>query len=137
MANEATEREDILTDVRVEKVFLECLASESDNESDKLKIDGIVHDEIPHRAHLYAHTDEIFAMLLELPPEFMVSGQGKGYSFLGACLDKNGRQWTGQHLLMEELMLMGIAIEKVKILLPRKCWGIFPGGMPYFAVLDQ
>lgn len=67
----------------------------------------------------------------------MVSGQGKGYSFLGACLDKNGRQWTGQHLLMEELMLMGIAIEKVKILLPRKCWGIFPGGMPYFVVLDQ
>lgn len=57
-------------------------------------------------------------------------------SFLNSCNTNEGKQWTGMHMKMEFLFALGVAIEKVKNLLPREMWPILPGGVPYFVVLD-
>ena len=72
-------------------------------------------------------------MLSELPDEFRVSGGG-GWSFLQACNDRHGTQWTGFHQAMEELFMLGMAAGLVTELLPRDLWDALPGGMPYYAV---
>lgn len=82
-----------------------------------------------HPERLKAHREEISKFLDELPVEFK-----DGYSFLGACIDKDGKQW-GEHHNVEQLMLLGIASGRVKLLLPRDLWKSLPGGMPYFIVL--
>ncbi|NQT49448.1 hypothetical protein HQ571_02010 [Candidatus Kuenenbacteria bacterium] len=72
-------------------------------------------------------------MLAELPDEFKESGGG-GMSFMNACYDRNGNQWTGMHKRMEELFQLGIGIKKAKCLMPRASWSALPGGMPYYAI---
>lgn len=150
---QAEEAAAILSPTKVEKIFTECLFRdfdegakavsventsliEIDDKADEVNIEGITHTAVFHRGRLEKHKSEVFAMLLELPAEFMVSGGG-GYSFLNACMDKNGRQWTGVHFMMEKLFMLGLAIGKVKLLLPRSVWPALPGGMPYYAVVDQ
>ena len=58
---------------------------------------------------------------------------GGGWSFLQACVDKNGNHW-GEHSNMEELFCLGIAIGKVESLLPRDMWKVLPGGVPYYVI---
>ena len=87
------------------------------------------------KSEIEKHKIEITGMLKCLPNEFM-QNQGGGYSFLKACNDKNGNQWTGSHFQMEKLFALGIAVEKVKCLLPREIWEVLPGGVPYYAVLE-
>jgi len=69
-----------------------------------------------------------------LPEQFKGSAGG-GWSFLNACDDKHGNQWTDLHLRMEQLFQLGIGIGKVKCLMPRAMWSALPGGMPYYAVI--
>ena len=72
-------------------------------------------------------------MLAELSDDFKTSGGG-GMSFLNACMDKHGNQWTGMHLRQEQLVQLGIAIGEVEYAASREMWRLFPGGMPYFVV---
>jgi hypothetical protein len=72
-------------------------------------------------------------MLAELPDMFKESGGG-GWSFLNACDDRHGNQWTGLHQRMEQLFQLGIGIDKVECQLPREVWPALPGGMPYYIV---
>ena len=37
---------------------------------------------------------------------------------------------------MQELLLLGLAIEKIEYLLPREMWSILPGGMPYIKIRE-
>jgi hypothetical protein len=76
---------------------------------------------------------KIETMLDELPDEFKKTGGG-GMSFLNACNDKHGNQWTDLHQRMEQLFQLDIGIGKVKCLMPREMWGILPDGMPYYVV---
>ena len=43
-------------------------------------------------------------------------------------------QWTGFHQTMDELVCLGLAIEKLSYLMPREYWKILPGGMPYLVI---
>jgi len=79
------------------------------------------------------HEEEIGSMLSGLPNEFQQSGGG-GWTFLNACMDKNGEQWTGMHQTMDKLFMLGIAAGKARFLLPRDLWPALPGGMPYVSV---
>lgn len=80
--------------------------------------------------------DQIGNLVNELPAPFMIS-TGGGWSFLMACEDKHGNQWTGDHAVMEELFALGMAAGKVKCLLTdREMWSTLPGGVPYYAVLS-
>ena len=56
---------------------------------------------------LQEHKEDVRSMLLELPEDFLAS-KGGGWSFLNACVTKDGVQW-GEHRNVEELILLGNA----------------------------
>jgi hypothetical protein len=123
----------VLDPQRVEAIFMDCLFKEGEDTSKHVKAEGIVSIVGFHPERLEGHTTEIVALLDELPNEFKKSGGG-GWSFLNACNDKHGNQWTGMHLRMEQLFQLGIGIGRVKSLMPREMWSALPGGMPYYVI---
>jgi len=120
-----------LTSENVEQIFLDCLnENRPDNE---IIIHGIVNSFSLNLVKIETYKNDIYSMLKKLPKEFQ-KDTGGGWSFLNACVDKNGKQWTGLHRSMEQLFVLGMACGKVKCLFPRKIWSKFPGGMPYYVV---
>lgn len=115
-----------LSAARVEHVFQTCLGGGRD-------VEGLVHKVSFNPERLKEHRKEIGAMLAELPNEFHHEGGG-GWSFLNACQDRHGNQWTGEQQTMERLFMLGMATEQAEYLLPRDMWAMFPGGVPYVAV---
>jgi hypothetical protein len=122
-----------LTAEHVNAVFMDCIFKDGEDTSNHVVAEGIAHTVGFNPERLESHRQEITDMLAELPDDFKVSGGG-GYSFLNACLDRNGNQWTGLHQTMEQLVQLGIATNQVEYCLPRDMWSAFPGGMPYFMV---
>ena len=122
----------ILDPQRVEAIFLDCLFQEGEDVSNRVEAEGMATVGF-HPGRLEGHKAEIEALLDELPDEFKQSGGG-GMSFLNACMDRHGNQWTGLHQRMEQLFLLGIAIGKAKLLVPRRMWAVLPGGMPYYVI---
>lgn len=115
----------------VDGVFEDCLwANDCDGEPVHVKGIGMATF---CSDRLARHRDQIVAMLDGLPDSFKASGGG-GMSFLNACEDANGVQWTGLHRTMERLFLLGIGIGRVVSLMPRELWPALPGGMPYYRV---
>ena len=117
----------------VNTVFMDCLFRDGEDTSQHVKAEGIVRNVGFHPERLESHRAEIVAMLDELPEQFHEKSGG-GWSFLNACNDKHGNQWTSLHQTMEQLFQLGIGIGKVKSLMPREMWGGLPGGMPYYVV---
>jgi hypothetical protein len=126
----------MLESKRVEDVFMDCLFEDGEDTSNHILVEGITSKVgfNPNKINLY--NDEITKMLMELPKEFH-SNSGGGMSFLNACNDKNGRQWTDFHQRMEQLFQLGLAIGKVKCLMPRDMWKVLPGGMPYYVIESE
>lgn len=87
-----------------------------------------------HPARVESHRAELTAMLAQLPDDFRGDGPGGGGSFLVACVDRDGVQWTGMHRSVEQLFVLGMALGLVRCLVARPQWAILPGGMPYYAV---
>ena len=125
----------ILDPQRVEAIFVDCLYRASEDAGNRVSVEGIAHAVDFSSERLKSHKTEIEAMLEELPGQFKKS-DGGGWSFLNACNDKHGNQWTGLHLRMEQLFQLGIGIGKVECPLPREMWDFFPGGMPYYIIND-
>jgi hypothetical protein len=121
---------------RVAQVFINCLFNEGEDTSNHVPADGIMSKVGFHPGRLEQHKAEIQAMLAELPDEFMAS-KGGGMSFLNACMDRHGNQWTGYHGTMEQLFQLGLATKAVVCLMPRELWEALPGGMPYYQVKDE
>jgi len=115
---------------RVEDLFRECLADRA--ESDTVTIEGVVHTAVFNCAKLADRRHDIAAMLAQLPDPFRphTKGGGGGWSFLNLCEDRDGEQWTGMHLTMEQLLMLGMATGQAKFLLPREDWECLPGGCP-------
>ncbi len=86
-----------------------------------------------HPERLEGHRLQVGGWLRALPSTFRVN-EGGGWSFLAACNQENGVQWTSFHVRMEELFCLGIGLGLVTCLLPRESWGLLPGGMPYYAI---
>ena len=76
----------------------------------------------------------IIELLLQCNENFMETSKAKGYSFLAFCEDKNGEQWTGMHSVCDNLICLGLAIDKIVFLFPREIWSALPGGMPYLQI---
>lgn len=124
----------VLTADRVALVFTSCLyAAGVEDTPDAIVCEGILHTVSFHPGRVEEHRQAIHDMLAELPDEFKAE-RGGGWSFLNACLDRHGNQWTGLHPVQEQLVLLGIAIGEVEYCLPREDWAVFPGGMPYFVI---
>ncbi len=128
-----------LTAANVNKILLDCLFTEAELKACNGKpekfvmAEGVMRNVGFHPDRLESHRADVAAMLSELPPEFMHDNSSGGWSFLAACMTKNGEQW-GEHPNIDELLLLGGALNMVKYLLPREMWNVLPGGMPYFTV---
>lgn len=123
----------VLTADRVQTIFLACLFKDGEVPSKYVPAPGITTNVGFHPGRIEEYKEEIAAMLEELPDEFKESGGG-GMSFLNACNDRHGNQWTDMHRAMEQLFQLGLATGKVACLLPREMWSTLPGGMPYYVV---
>jgi hypothetical protein len=119
-------------------VFLYCLFSKEEiNDGipeNAVKVEGIVRSFGFHPDRLEKQRETVKDWLLTLPQEFRKEVAG-GWSFLNACQDKNGSQWTDLHVRMDELFCIGMGLNLVRLLLPREMWKVLPGGMPYYVVL--
>lgn len=122
-----------LTSDAVHALWLECCFKEGEARDDAIVIDGIVKLFWFQPSRIAENTRTIAELLAQLPPQFHAN-TGGGWSFLNACLDRNGNQW-GEHRDMEALFCLGIAAGKARWQFPRDMWGVLPGGMPYVVVL--
>ncbi|KKN01359.1 hypothetical protein LCGC14_1128560 [marine sediment metagenome] len=123
-----------LTAENVEKVFMDCLFRDDKDTSDPAIAEGITLKIGFNKERLSSHSDDVTTMLAQLPKEFQ-KDSGGGWSFLNACNNSEGEQWTGLHKIMEQLFTLGLASGKVISQLPRELWEALPGGMPYYVVL--
>ena len=123
-----------LTSKNVERIFLDCLLNDGEDTVNAIKIEGIMQNYGFNPTKVQKYNNNIYEMLQQLPKQFQMQGGG-GWSFLNACMDKNDNQWTGLHSIMEQLFCLGLAIGKVKNLMPREMWSVLPGEMPYYTVL--
>lgn len=124
-----------LTAENVVETLKSCLfPDEVEPDLDKaVKVEGIMGRFGFDPERLKAKEADIVSMLEQLPTSFQKSGGG-GCSFLAACERADGVQWTGLHKTMDELFILGMAIGKVQLCLPRDMWKALPGGMPYYVV---
>ena len=122
-----------LTSDAVEELFQHCIAATCEPEDASIKVEGIVHRFAFDRERIKERGAAIGDLLAELPDEFHRE-QGGGWTFLNACIDRSGAQWTGLHLAMEQLFALGIAAGRARFMLDRDMWSVFPGGMPYVQV---
>ena len=131
---EIKEGEDMkLTSSNVEATFMDCLFNDGEDTEGYIKVEGMITNVGFHPIRLEGHKQDIIDMLSELPDQFKQSGGG-GWSFLNACNDNQGNQWTDLHRTMEQLFLLGLAIDKVVCQMPRELWSVLPGGVPYYMV---
>ena len=126
----------VLTADAVNRLVSECLFAQEEPKHGAVIVEGITATYGFHPARLTAAACRIRALLDELPEEFH-AGSGEGWTFLNACVDRRGRQWTGEHRAMEALFCLGIGTGAAKWLLPRDMWNVYPGGIPYVLVLAK
>ena len=124
-----------LTSEKVESIFIDCLFKDYEDKTTFVKAEGIMMTCGFHPDRLQGHKEEIAGLLAELPDDYKVIGGG-GMSFLNACYDKHGNQWTSFHRTMDQLFMLGMAIGKVSCLLPREMWDALPGSMPYYSISE-
>lgn len=124
-----------LTADNVHETFMKCLFKNEEPKDNPVIAEGIMMKVGFHPERLKENEENIYSMLNGLSDDFKESGGG-GMSFLNACNDKEGNQWADLHRTMEELVVMGIAIGKVRFQFAKEMWSMFPGGMPYFVVLN-
>jgi hypothetical protein len=122
-----------LTSEKVTAIFTDCLFKDGEKLKDPVIVEGILNKFGFHSGRLASHKIEIEELLAELPETFMLN-KGGGWSFLNACQDKHGNQWTGLHLVMEQLFCLGLGVGRVAEVMPRTMWPLLPGGVPYYAV---
>jgi hypothetical protein len=125
---------------RIKAIIMDCLYTEEELDalngaqpSDAVIVRGVVGHMGFHPQRLASHKDDIREQLEGLPDNFR-RDKGGGWSFLNACMSRTDEQW-GQHIDIDNLLMLGIATEQARFQLPREVWGVMPGGMPYFSVL--
>jgi hypothetical protein len=133
--NDSTGRRDEETVMELEPEVVERTFEACYDPAGDVRVDGIMLPARFDKRKLADHAELIAALLSELPDQFKTSGGG-GWSFLNACMDRRGNQWTGMHSTMDKLFMLGLAIGMVEPLLPRDVWPTLPGGMPYYLVKD-
>lgn len=122
----------LLSSESVHNLFDIC-KQKPDEIAEHIYVPGIKNNHTFNKARLEENRTTIISMLNELPVEFHKSGGG-GWSFLNACNNRYGEQWTNFHFNMEALFTMGLALGLVSELMPREMWDILPGGMPYYMI---
>lgn len=123
---------------RVHEIVKSCLFTEEEDAKEAIRngeaviIGAVLLHIVFDKAKIEEHKTEIAEILNQLPAQFHMD-TGGGWSFLNACIDKDGNQW-GEHRDIDALLALGIASGQAQIQLPRDMWKAFPGGMPYFTI---
>jgi hypothetical protein len=112
---------------------MNCLFKDGESTEEYKAGEGITKKVGFHPERLKESELVITELLDELPDAFK-RASGGGWSFLNLCEDKHGNQWTGMYQIMEELVILGVATNKVSYLISREGWSLFPGGMPYIVI---
>ncbi len=120
-----------LTEQAVHIVFTDCLFNDDDIASDSVETSGLARVTIFNFYRLERHREQIAWFLAQLPDEFRQPG---GQSFSEAHRDRRGHSWTGLHLSIEQLLLLGLATQQAEYTLPQDRWMELPDGMPSFIV---
>ena len=122
---------------KVNEIFMDCLFKEHPAcGTTFIPVKGITMNVGLQASKVEEHSGEIKELLDELPDNFK-ENSGGGWSFLEACVDKEGNQW-GEHNNMQELLMLGIASGWAGYLVSsRELWSAFPGGVPYFMIFDN
>ncbi len=125
----------------IDEIFMDCMYHRGEADPDgptpaeAKRAEGILADYGFHPVRLESHRARITEFLTCLPDEFQEAGGG-GMSFVNACVDINDTQW-GEHMNMERLFALGMALDLVISIFPRRLWSALPGGMPYYKVLGK
>jgi len=123
----------------VERAFLDCLYKEEELKGVEgapegtVIVEGIMNKLGFHPGRLEEKRAKVTEWLKTLPHQFRKNGGG-GWSFLNACNQENGVQWTGFHQRMDQLFCLGMGLELVECQMPREMWKILPGGVPYYVI---
>ena len=125
-----------LTPEAVSALMSDVLFRDNEPQDKAVLVDGITRKFGFHPERIAARKAEIIELLNELPSQFHEK-MGGGWSFMKACVDRHGTQWTGMQLRVEELFCLGMAVHRVVCLVPRDLWPALPGGMPYYMVTEE
>lgn len=122
-----------LTASRVNELFATCLSQHplANLDDDDIIIEGIKMNVAFSKKALAIVSDDIKALISQLPENALDTSEGKGMSFISLCNDKDGELWTGFHRIIEELVMLALGINCCSYLLPKELWKALPGGMPY------
>lgn len=120
-----------LTSQAVRDLMEKCLSDKGETQGITC-VDGLVSNYNFKAVAIEANKDQIKELLDQLPDQFQAK-KGGGWSFLNACNDYCGEQWTGFQRDMEALFCLGIAAGQAKWLM-REMADIMPGGVPYVVV---
>lgn len=109
--------------------FMDCLFKEGEDTTNHVKVEGIISMFGLHPQRLEEKRELVTALLAELPEEFK-----EGYTLLNFCTTKDGEQWTGEHRVCEQLIVMAIGLNLMEYCMPREMWAVLPGGVPYIMI---
>jgi hypothetical protein len=120
---------------RINEIFHNCLFKEEEIINgipviEPIEVNGITNNYGLHPKRIKESEDEIINFINELPETFK-----EGRSFLNLCQTKDGEQWTGLHSVCEQLIMLGMAIGKMKYCFPKEMWFVLPGGVPYIQII--
>lgn len=128
----------IIDSEALETIFKDCLFKENEVIDGRVPegavlVEGVVGKFGFHPIRL-AEKKQVVAKWLNALPRQFHKNSGGGWSFLNACNQENGVQWTGFHRSMEQLFCLGIGLGFVKCQLPREVWEVLPGSVPYYVI---
>jgi len=109
-----------LTENNVEEILNNCLFQNGEDTTKHVRAEGILQTFGLHPGRLEENKANIGELINQLPESFLESNGGD--TFLNMCKNKNGDQWASYHRIMEILLILGIAIGKLKYKTPRKLW---------------
>lgn len=112
-----------------QKAFMDCLFKEGEDTTNYVSVEGITRNYGFHLQRLEEKRELVTALLAELPAEFK-----EGYTFLNICTTKEGKLWTGEHHICEQLIVMAIGLGLMSYCMPRTMWAFLPGGVPYIII---
>lgn len=124
-----------LTSKNVTAIYFKCITPDT-KVGQNVYAAGVLYDVNFFAPHLEANKENIESMIDQLPDGFK-QDTGGGNSFLNMCLDKNDNMWTGEHVVVERLLLLGIAINRMGFNAPKPMWKVLPGGMPYVFIKNK
>lgn len=118
----------VLTSENVNKIFTDCLFKDNEIQDGEPICEYTVAEGI--RGQFYFHSERLEQYdedISDLVGQLADIEQGP--SFFNLCMTKEGNQW-GEHLNMEQLVVLGVASGNLQYCLPKQMWSMLPGGMP-------